>query len=375
MEGGAARGRSDAGAPRPSPVPRPASALCPYCGEVSRDMTRCSACGGPFDPLSRQATQNAMGPWFVRDPARPFRPGCSFAELRRAVERGRIGPETIVRGPTTHQFWAPARRAPGLANLLGACHACGGEATPRDFVCRRCGVAFPSPADRQHLGLVDTRPLPGRDRREAIVSEAGPSAGAARERWSANRMVDEAPSIDAEGVTLSIGRRKRRSVLWPVAAMVACSLVIGVGLGVAIGRLPAVAPEGGGVEMARPLASAPAERSDRTEASAGADPSGAGLASAQERSGVRTIAENRAAEGEAAKPTPEAGEPVEAGRGGDEWTERLLGLLLEDSLGSVATARELVRREGRNGRDHAISTRAEGYVDRRFQVVRIRTLP
>ncbi|MCC5787622.1 MAG: DUF4339 domain-containing protein [Phycisphaerales bacterium] len=366
-------GAGQPGAPRPSPVPRPASALCPYCGEVSRDMTRCSACGGPFDPLSRQATQNAMGPWFVRDPGRPFRPGCSFAELRRAVERGRIGPETIVRGPTTHQFWAPARRAPGLANLLGVCHACGGGATQKDYVCRHCGVAFPSPGDRQHMGLVDSRPLPGRDRAEAIVSDAGPSVRSGGD-WAFNRVLAESSSIDAEGVTLHIGRRRRRSPLWPVAAMVACALVVGVGLGVGIGRLPSLLQDGVTPEPSSRQAMAPGEEERASPRGDGAS----GVAAESVGTGVRGSTESASIGGDVGEtdtlPAERIEESMVAERAGD-WSERLVSLLLEDSLGSVATARELVRRDRRDGREHAISTRAEGYVDRRFQVVRIRTLP
>ncbi len=334
-------------------------------------MTRCSACGGPFDPLSRQATQNAMGPWFVRDPGRPFRPGCSFAELRRGVERGRIGPETIVRGPTTHQFWAPARRAPGLANLLGVCHACGGGATQKDYVCRQCGVAFPSPGDRQHMGLVDSRPLPGRDRAEAILSVAGPSGRVGGEGWGFNRVLADSPSIDAEGVTLHIGRRRRRSPLWPVAAMVACALVVGVGLGVGIGRLPSLLKDGVTPEASSRQALAVGEE----ERAAPQRDRASGVAAESVGMGVRRSTESAPAEAEVGEDSAALIEESMVAERAGGWDERLVSLLLEDSLGSVATARELVRREDRDGREHAISPRAEGYVDRRFQVVRIRTLP
>lgn len=342
-------------------------------------MTRCSACGGPFDPLSRQATQNAMGPWFVRDQAKPFRPGCSFAELRRASERGRITPETVIRGPTTHQFWAPARRVPGLANLLGSCHACSGEASGKDYVCRHCGVAFPSPADRQHLGLIDTRPLPGRDRPEAIVSLASPG----RRSDTGGRAPDERTpvvggSIDSEdvvGAGFSFGRARRRSALWPVAAMVACALVVGVGIGVIAGRLPALVEDG-----LRPMASElpVAAGGDEQRGVAQTDRRDArpGAVAAESPDGVGESTESRVPDAEvvSADAEPEAS-PADSQGSARAWDERLLGLLLEDSLGSVATARELVRTESGDGRDDAILTRVEGYVDRRFQVVRIRTLP
>ena len=48
---------------------------CPYCGVSQPAEDLCRSCGGLYDDLSRQATQNDMGPWFVRMPNRPFQPG------------------------------------------------------------------------------------------------------------------------------------------------------------------------------------------------------------------------------------------------------------------------------------------------------------
>src|SRR6185369_16768084 len=104
---------------QPATPPAPRGVLCPYCGRISVNPRRCDGCGGFFDPLSRQATQNAMGPWYLRDPAHPFRPGCSYETVRDLVKRGRIRPDTILRGPATRQFWNFAARTPTVANLLG----------------------------------------------------------------------------------------------------------------------------------------------------------------------------------------------------------------------------------------------------------------
>ena len=73
-----------------SNAPHPRGALCPYCGCVSSDLNACEHCKGRFEPLSRQATQNAMGPWQIKDPKHPFLPGCSYERLRKAVEQGRV---------------------------------------------------------------------------------------------------------------------------------------------------------------------------------------------------------------------------------------------------------------------------------------------
>lgn len=147
--------------------------LCPYCGELSRDSARCESCRGNFDPLSRQATQNSMGPWFTRDAAHPHRPGCSFDVIRTLVGRGKIEPNTVIRGPTTNQFWTPARRVPGVANLLGVCHNCGGPAGADDVACANCGATFRYHDDRQHLGLTEVRLLPGQALPELIDGKAG----------------------------------------------------------------------------------------------------------------------------------------------------------------------------------------------------------
>ena len=102
-----------------------------------------------------------MGPWSVRLSKSPFGPGCSYARLCVLIERGRITPDTILRGPSTHQFWTPARKVPGVAHRLGVCHSCGGPAEASAFSCGRCGARFAASEDRQHLGLAPSRMLPG----------------------------------------------------------------------------------------------------------------------------------------------------------------------------------------------------------------------
>ena len=135
---------------------------CPYCGKAQASgATECASCGGLFEPLSRQATQNQMGPWQIRDEAAPFIPGRSYAAVRRMAERGKITADTVLRGPTTRQFWMAAGEAPGVAHLLGRCHACKAETKADAYSCERCGAVFPAPDDRQALGLGPVRVLPG----------------------------------------------------------------------------------------------------------------------------------------------------------------------------------------------------------------------
>lgn len=146
--------------------------LCPFCGEVSPDVKQCRGCRAFLDPLSRQATQNEMGPWYLRDPAHPFRPGCSFETVRRMVTRGAISPMTVIRGPTTRQAWSFAGRVPSVANLLGLCHNCQREVSAEAFSCYACGASFAPEMDRQHLGLAPVHLLPGQAPPEVIASAA-----------------------------------------------------------------------------------------------------------------------------------------------------------------------------------------------------------
>ena len=134
--------------------------ICPYCGDKQPASERCRACGGLFEPLSRQATHNAMGPWFVRDSAKPFHPGCSYETLVRLIDRGQVTKYSIIRGPTTKQFWTVAKHVPGVAHLLAYCHNCDASVDHEDHGCHACGVSFGAFLDRNFLGLPEVRPLP-----------------------------------------------------------------------------------------------------------------------------------------------------------------------------------------------------------------------
>src|SRR5690606_19840869 len=150
---------------------------CPYCGNVTADARRCSSCGGHLDPLSRQATQNTMGPWQIHDAASPFRPGCSFATVRKLIQKGQITRRTILRRPTTRQFWTFADRTPSVANLLGVCHNCHAEVAPEAFLCAACGASFTPETDRQYLGLAPRRPLPGEAPADQVAHLASDGPG------------------------------------------------------------------------------------------------------------------------------------------------------------------------------------------------------
>jgi len=163
------------------PAPRPRQVICPFCGQKTEEATACSFCKARFDPLSRQATQNAMGPWYIHDERKPHAPGCRFQALVSLIEAGKVTGDSVLRGPSTRQFWMLARHTPGVANLLGVCHNCGGEAEADDYACDGCGAVFAVDQDRQHLGLgpvraldPESRPADVPDRPEVPPSRSAP---------------------------------------------------------------------------------------------------------------------------------------------------------------------------------------------------------
>ena len=134
------------------PVPQ---TPCPYCGQPrdSSDAGRCGNCNGLFEPLSEVATQLAMGPWFVRDEDRPFMPGFNEGILRQQISTGRITANTILRGPTTNQFWKLAADVPGVSRLMGTCHACHQAVEPTDTQCQFCKADLSLPNEVDVMGL------------------------------------------------------------------------------------------------------------------------------------------------------------------------------------------------------------------------------
>lgn len=149
----------------------PKLVLCPYCGHAQHGGERCQDCGGLFEPLSRRATQLAMGPWQVRDKHNPFRPGCCYDVIVKMASAGKIKPTTVMRGPTTRQFWSVARNVPGVAHLIGYCHECGGHVSKADTSCGNCKALFTEPRERNALGLVFKNDIEAQRGQEALDAE------------------------------------------------------------------------------------------------------------------------------------------------------------------------------------------------------------
>lgn len=208
---------------------QPASAadavLCPYCGHTQDEGRQCRRCRGLFEPLSRQATQNSMGPWQIRDEANPFTPGCSLETIRALIARGRIKPDSIVRGPTTHQFWRRAAETPGLAHLLGVCHACHAPAHPDDKICPQCAESFLAPDDRQRLGLAPIRSLTG-PRSESPISPVTERPATSRTAPApAPHRHQDPMDLPFGAITDALPRKASRTSVAPAAVAVVLSVV------------------------------------------------------------------------------------------------------------------------------------------------------
>jgi hypothetical protein len=162
-----------------------------------------------------------MGPWQLREGVHPFRPGCSYETLRELVKRGRITRNTVLRGPTTRQFWSFAGRTPSVANLLGVCHNCQAEVDPGAFSCQACGAAFSPDTDRQHLGLAPVHLLPGQASPEIIAATAATQTRVAPRG-------EPRPRIAPAEVVPEVKRERRRmSAGWVAGGLVVVAALAG----------------------------------------------------------------------------------------------------------------------------------------------------
>lgn len=135
--------------------------ICPYCGETQPEAASCCACGEGFDGTTRRSRQAMMGPWLVREETHPHHHGIDYAHLARLVAESKITKYTIVRGPTTRQFWTVAKHVPGIAHLLGYCHECDAKFAPPVDECPGCGHEFHAFPERNWLGLTEADPETG----------------------------------------------------------------------------------------------------------------------------------------------------------------------------------------------------------------------
>jgi len=127
-------------------------AVCPFCGCVNDSSAgACRQCGMENTQATRQATRSKIGPWFVWQARNPSAPGMNWATLMSLVEKGRITPRSVVRGPTTGQLWRFAARVKGLSREFGTCWHCGTELKKVARLCAGCKRLQQPPANPDTL--------------------------------------------------------------------------------------------------------------------------------------------------------------------------------------------------------------------------------
>jgi hypothetical protein len=126
--------------------------VCPFCGTISdRVDEACRRCTMENTALTRQATRARIGPWYVMQNRNPGAPGMKCSTLLALVRKGQITPKTVIRGPTTHQFWRFAARVKGISREFGLCFSCGTRLDSKSVECPRCGKSQELPANPDTL--------------------------------------------------------------------------------------------------------------------------------------------------------------------------------------------------------------------------------
>ena len=151
------RNSSEAGEPGDAGDAAPwlaATMPCVYCGRtIERSSQRCPQCKTSYSMAVRKASREVEGDWFYLEPRNPSNRGVDFRTMLKLIEKGRLRPDSIVRGPATHQDWMYAAEAPMLSKHLGNCPHCFGPATGNDEFCTTCGRHLDQIPGRLKSGL------------------------------------------------------------------------------------------------------------------------------------------------------------------------------------------------------------------------------
>jgi hypothetical protein len=176
----------------------------------------CKHCGLENSHATRTATRNKIGPWFVWQARNPSAPGMNWATLMALVEKGRITPRSIMRGPTTGQLWRFAARVKGVSREFGICWHCGGSIQNTARLCPVCKrlqqppvnadalletdssqAALSRPvADPRGAGLLSLAPQAARQDSGAAVAPREEKAPLTREAAASQMLSGALPIID-----------------------------------------------------------------------------------------------------------------------------------------------------------------------------------
>ncbi len=116
--------------------------VCPFCAHIRTDAGgSCPKCTMEDTASTRRSTGERIGPWFVLQRKNPTAPGLRLSVLLTLARRGHVTPKSIVRGPTTGQFWRYAAQVKGLSRVFGLCWHCGSGVSPDASTCPKCRSA------------------------------------------------------------------------------------------------------------------------------------------------------------------------------------------------------------------------------------------
>jgi hypothetical protein len=131
-----------------------------------------------------------------------------FDVLLAFIRKGQVTARSIVRGPTTHQFWRYAAHVKGLSREFGLCYSCGFDISTESHLCPHCGKIQEPPA--QPDLLLEAAATPG-----GAARTNGSTAIAASESQNVPDMVDAEVVLDEPRAAAPV-REATRVVIEPI---------------------------------------------------------------------------------------------------------------------------------------------------------------
>lgn len=170
-EAGSPTGTGESGAPWLS-----ARMPCVYCGRtIDRDCDRCPECKTSYSVAVRRASREIEGDWFYLEARNPSNRGVDLRTMLKLIDKGRLRPDSVIRGPATNQDWMYAAESPVISKHLGNCPHCFGAATADEEFCSTCGRSLDEMPGRLRPGLTSpTAParFAERERMEEELADA-----------------------------------------------------------------------------------------------------------------------------------------------------------------------------------------------------------
>jgi hypothetical protein len=151
--------------------------VCPFCGTAGdKSEGPCARCLLENTPQTRQSTRWRLGPWYVLQSRNPAAPGMKYTTLLALIRKGQVNARSVIRGPTTQQFWRFAGRTKGISREFGICWSCGGAVQVTASACPGCNKSQELPPNPDLL--LENDPALGKTLYVEISPKTGAAAGA-----------------------------------------------------------------------------------------------------------------------------------------------------------------------------------------------------